>query len=343
MVIKCAIIYPLPIVTADPVAVGSFVWRNMVERNIEGVRFGNLVAIRIVGHKKLGGNIWECRCDCNNICNVDAANLRSGHTKSCGCLKNAKRNTRFRDLIGLKFNMLTVLGMVGKNKSGSVEWLCVCECGASVIVTTTSLTLGRKKSCGCSTIKMRSDAISDDLSGKTIGRLTVIAPHSRSGYYECLCSCGKTVYVSGGNLRRCERGEYKVVSCGCYNKERLTKHGLRFTREYLLAKSKRRRDKEILLDAEWTTQMEIEVRRFFSDCVVCHSTKSLSVDHVLPLDKGFGLSPSNAVLLCKSCNSTKRDKMPEDLPEPMRSLILDSAKKFAEYWEWLQTPVEETC
>jgi hypothetical protein len=30
--------------------------------------------------------LWNCVCDCGNKCIVDAQNLKSGHTRSCGCL-----------------------------------------------------------------------------------------------------------------------------------------------------------------------------------------------------------------------------------------------------------------
>lgn len=31
---------------------------------------------------------WKCRCDCGNIAEVAACDLSTGHTLSCGCLKN---------------------------------------------------------------------------------------------------------------------------------------------------------------------------------------------------------------------------------------------------------------
>lgn len=31
--------------------------------------------------------LWECVCDCGNFVEVSGADLRSGHTKSCGCLR----------------------------------------------------------------------------------------------------------------------------------------------------------------------------------------------------------------------------------------------------------------
>lgn len=51
----------------------------------KGKRFGNLVAIESFsdGHSK----IWKCECDCGNICNVSASNLKKG-TKYCWSCRN---------------------------------------------------------------------------------------------------------------------------------------------------------------------------------------------------------------------------------------------------------------
>ena len=51
-----------------------------------GQRFGRLITLR--REKNRGGHQrWECRCDCGGVTVTDAANLASGVTKSCGCLK----------------------------------------------------------------------------------------------------------------------------------------------------------------------------------------------------------------------------------------------------------------
>lgn len=31
---------------------------------------------------------WKCRCECGNIVSIRGADLRSGNTKSCGCVKS---------------------------------------------------------------------------------------------------------------------------------------------------------------------------------------------------------------------------------------------------------------
>lgn len=53
-----------------------------------------------------------------------------------------------RDLSGVKFGRLTALNCVG-SRNGKRQWLCLCECGASVTVPTGALTTGNTQSCGC--------------------------------------------------------------------------------------------------------------------------------------------------------------------------------------------------
>lgn len=55
-----------------------------------------------------------------------------------------------RDLIGKKFNKLTVIEKYNKcEKTKRSQWKCICECGNEVVVKTNELTTGNKKSCGC--------------------------------------------------------------------------------------------------------------------------------------------------------------------------------------------------
>lgn len=43
-------------------------------------------------------------------------------------------------------------------------------------------------------------------------------------------------------------------------------------------------------------------------CLCCHQSRPLVVDHVMPISKGGTSNIENLQPLCKSCNSTKRDK-----------------------------------
>ncbi len=50
-------------------------------------RFGRLVALKIVSLDERGRATWLCQCDCGTKVECQAVRLRSGNTKSCGCLR----------------------------------------------------------------------------------------------------------------------------------------------------------------------------------------------------------------------------------------------------------------
>lgn len=56
--------------------------------DLSGMRFGKLVAQRVVGKNKFGQYLWECKCDCGNVAIVNRMYLRDGSTSSCGCVKS---------------------------------------------------------------------------------------------------------------------------------------------------------------------------------------------------------------------------------------------------------------
>jgi hypothetical protein len=56
-------------------------------------RYGRLVVLEraYVGHLK---PTWRCQCDCGTVCLVQASDLRSGHTTTCGCGKRERISQR---------------------------------------------------------------------------------------------------------------------------------------------------------------------------------------------------------------------------------------------------------
>jgi hypothetical protein len=57
-------------------------------KDLTGQKFNMLTVIDCAG--KLDNKIyyWNCICDCGNKTIVSGSALRSGNTKSCGCLKS---------------------------------------------------------------------------------------------------------------------------------------------------------------------------------------------------------------------------------------------------------------
>jgi hypothetical protein len=130
--------------------------------DLTGQRFGRLVAIKIVGKKEYG-TAWLCQCDCGKTKEVTTSNLRSGNSKSCGCLQAERASEVKRiDIIGQRFSKLVVL-YPSKYRTGGqtdrVLWVCQCDCGNYCFVHTTSLTSGNTRSCGCLKIKFAEEVL----------------------------------------------------------------------------------------------------------------------------------------------------------------------------------------
>jgi hypothetical protein len=174
-------------------------------------RFGKLTVIKKSDAKDARGAIlWECKCECGNICKVNTHNLNSGGVKSCGCLKNEPRPVH--DLMGKRFGKLTVIEISSeKGSRGAILWLCKCDCGKIFNVLTASLTHGGTKSCGCLRIPIKA--------GQRFGRLTAIKlteEKDKRGAkkWECKCDCGNSCNVITNKLTT-----GRVKSCGCLEAE----------------------------------------------------------------------------------------------------------------------------
>lgn len=56
--------------------------------------------------------------------------------------------------------------------------------------------------------------------------------------------------------------------------------------------------------------LDKEIRRLYaSPCVACGATENIQLDHIIPVIKGGTTSIGNSQPLCKSCNSSKCDKL----------------------------------
>ena len=118
------------------------------------------------------------------------------------------------DLINKRFGRLVAIKKTDKRISNRVVWLCQCDCGNQVEVTSSHLNSGQTTSCGCA----RAGANRIDLTGRRYGRLVVLSQtEKRSGnsvIWRCQCDCGKLADVSASKLLT---GATK--SCGCLSAE----------------------------------------------------------------------------------------------------------------------------
>ena len=121
-----------------------------MKNNLINKRFGRLVVVKEIGQYKNREIIWHCKCDCGNEVDVRGSSLKSGKTKSCGCIAREKSHIRFfKDLTGKRFDRLTVITKCGMDNNGCFTWLCRCDCGNEIVVSGANLRRGTTKSCGC--------------------------------------------------------------------------------------------------------------------------------------------------------------------------------------------------
>ena len=96
------------------------------------IHFGRLKVLSWIGRDKFGLNVWNCICDCGKTTNVVQQKLKSGHTKSCGCLKYDRgdlyliSNTKlYKNLDSIKQRCYNKKNKSYKNYGG--RGICVCE------------------------------------------------------------------------------------------------------------------------------------------------------------------------------------------------------------------------
>jgi len=120
---------------------------NMID--LTNQRFERLIVLEPTLKRSGSSIIWKCLCDCGNICYKSSHDLRTGHTKSCGCLQRESRFIPKQNLVNQKFGKLTVLKQLNESNHEGTLWLCECECGGTKIVSSYALTHNRVQSCGC--------------------------------------------------------------------------------------------------------------------------------------------------------------------------------------------------
>lgn len=128
-----------------------------------GEKYGRLTVLyRDLGEHAQRRVYWMCQCDCGNTIAVTGKSLKSGNTRSCGCLNDEARSERIvrynnenaPNLIGKTSGYLTVIReataeeTVGRPQHVGY-WYCECKCGNHHIVGTSDFTRGKVQSCGC--------------------------------------------------------------------------------------------------------------------------------------------------------------------------------------------------
>lgn len=206
--------------------------------NLKGNIYGELTVLDRAPNNVLPSGLsermWVCRCSCGSVVTVRGAFLRTGHTKSCGCIKS-----KYIDLVGSVINGIEFIRFLYVSKNGGAIWLCKCHCGLLFCSRASDIKSGHKKSCGCRKKQLRIKE--SEMIGKKFTRLVVLSRASdrinpngtRSIRWNCLCSCGRKTVVLGTALRY-----GSTRSCGCkslaefYIEQFLIDYGTNFETQY---------------------------------------------------------------------------------------------------------------
>lgn len=165
-----------------------------MKQNLEGLKINHWLIISELGNGKI-----LCQCDCEDKTQkvLDKYSVKSGKSKSCGCVNS------FKKLKGQKIGYWTVLEDIDNKKA-----LCKCTCGTIKIVDRAHLCNGTSLSCGC----MRG-ILSNNDEGEKYNYLTIIKELG-GGRVLCKCDCGS---VKEYYKFRVKNGTTK--SCGCKSNE----------------------------------------------------------------------------------------------------------------------------
>lgn len=87
---QSSVISTVPALTKQTCVGGSMARKSLPKSNLNGQKFNQLLVIGAAPAP--GQGAWLCRCDCGAYTVTRTARIKSGTTKSCGCL----RRTKFR-------------------------------------------------------------------------------------------------------------------------------------------------------------------------------------------------------------------------------------------------------
>ena len=153
--------------------------------------------------------LFQCHCGKEFYCRPHS--IWSKNAKSCGCIT---KGNKMQDIVGQKFDRLTIKAFSHKSQEHRTYWLCSCTCGNETVVSRNALVSGKTKSCGCIRKEKNKERFFKDITNQKFGRLTAIRPIrqvDRTYIWECKCSCGQVVELKINTLTT---GHTK--SCGCY-------------------------------------------------------------------------------------------------------------------------------
>lgn len=198
------------------------------------------------------------------------------------------------NLIGNRYGKLIakerLIKEIGKAKTKTAYYRCICDCGEEKIVRNDKLKNGQTRSCGCER--------NLNLVNKNFGKLKVLKKLKIKNrtMYLCLCKCGNKIAVRNDSLM-----SGKTKSCGClvYENSIRRTHNKSNTRLYRIYRHmidrcynsnnnrwKRYGGRGITICDEWRNNFET----FYEWAISNGYSEELSIDRI---DNNGDYKPSN--------------------------------------------------
>ena len=211
-----------------------------------------------------------------------------------------------KDLTGLKFNRITVLKFVGKHKSYTSAWECICECGKVFIIAGYALTTGHTKSCGCLRFDYNSIVGNYhpwcDVLKKIQGRYK-----GKSALYECKCKlCGRIFKKNSSYINN-----KKYKSCGCENRKIGQKPGIASAKDIFTSYIRNAKNRNIKFEIDFEYFLEISQKEcFYCGVEPLHLSKisnngEFYYNGIDRINNENVYSKNNIVTCCGQCNKMK--------------------------------------
>lgn len=219
---------------------------NLID--LTGQRFGKLTVLeRDYQHPDKKRAYWKCQCDCGNIITTRGESLRTGHTTSCGCVRENKikdkqekqQQIKYKDYTNQKIGRLLVLNRnMERSDKKHTYWNCLCDCGNLCVKRSDTFVSVPVPSCGCYKKEHTSEQWAAKLEGQRFGKLVVVRKVEHNelrSLWECKCDCGNICYLPSRYLLA-----MNVKSCGCETRSKgelelrqiLTEKNIKFQEQY---------------------------------------------------------------------------------------------------------------
>lgn len=198
-----------------------------------------------------------------------------------------EENCKSFNLIGQKYNRLTIIDVVNLNNRWKVK--CLCECGAIKILERSSVVNGQQKSCGC----LKKKYNYQEYIGFTSGKLTIVSIDDNLTAH-CVCECGGT--HSAWFYGIINSHNTKCASCSKTRENNPNWKG-GITSD----------NARVRYSTEYKTWREDVYKRDNFTCQACldNSGGNLHAHHILSfsehIDKRFDLD--NGITLCSKCHN----------------------------------------